>query len=168
LHRLRTATVSVDSSVAVDFHLTGNLTVFETMFAGRMLLSDFVENELSDAEIHLGAAQLVPLSTEEEWDFFNELRKRRKGLGSGELGAITVARFREATLLTNDRQARLTAEQEGIPVAGAIGVLECALEIDTLSPKDAVRILEDMVREGAWISDELLDLFRQKILDGAV
>jgi predicted nucleic acid-binding protein len=59
----------------------------------------------------------------------------------------------------------LAAEEEGIPISGAIGVLECAVEMESIQPKDAVAILEDMIREGAWISGELLELFRQRILN---
>ena len=164
MHKLRTASVSLDSSVVVDFHLTGNLPLLEGLFAGRMLVSDFVTNELSDSNIHINSAQVIALSTDDEWEFLYDLRKRKRALGPGELGAITVARFHHATLLTNDRQARLAAEDERIPVSGAIGVLECAVEMERLDPKDAVGVLEGMIREGAWISGELLELFRQRIL----
>jgi len=158
--------VSVDSSVVVDFYLTGNLAVLEGLFPGRMLVSDFVTTELSRSDIQPGSARVVTLSTDEEWAFFNDLRMRKRALGSGELGAISVAHFRNAILLTNDRQARSAAEQDGISVSGAIGVLECAIEIESLLPNEAVRILEDMIREGAWISGELVELFRQRILHG--
>jgi predicted nucleic acid-binding protein len=156
--------VSLDSSVVVDFYLTGNLLLLEGLFAGRMLVSNFVTNELSDSNIQVNSAEVVVLSADDEWDFLNDLRKRKQALGPGELGAITVAKFRHATLLSNDRQARLAAEEEGIPISGAIGVLECAVEIESIQPKDAVAILEDTIREGAWISGELLELFRQRIL----
>ena len=164
MHKLRSASVSLDSSVVVDFYLTGNLLLLEGLFAGRMLVSDFVTNELADAKIQVNSAELVVLSADDEWDFFHDLRKRKQALGPGELGAITVAKFRHATLLSNDKQARSAAEEEGIPISGAIGVLECAVEMESIQPNAAVAILEDMIREGAWISGELLELFRQRIL----
>jgi predicted nucleic acid-binding protein len=150
--------------VVVDFHLTGNLTLLEGLFAGRMLVSNFVTNELADAEIEVASAEVVVLSTDNEWDFFHNLRKRKQALGPGELGAITIAKFRDATLLSNDKQARSAAEDEGIPISGAISVLECAVEIERIQPRAAIAILEDMIREGAWISEELLELFRERIL----
>jgi predicted nucleic acid-binding protein len=156
--------VSLDSSVVVDFHLTGNLTLLEGLFAGRMLVSNFVTNELANANIEVHSAEEVVLSADDEWDFFHDLRKRKQALGPGELGALTVAKFRHATLLSNDKQARSAADEEGIPMSGAIGVLECAVEVESIQPTAAVAILEDMIREGAWISGELLELFRQRIL----
>ena len=66
--------------------------------------------------------------------------------------------------MSNDKQARSAAEEEGIPISGAIGVLEYAVEMESIQPNTAVAILEDMIREGAWISRELLELFRQRIL----
>lgn len=164
MHRLRSATVSLDSSVVVDFHLTGNLTLLEELFGARMLVSNFVTKELAEADIQVHSADEVVLSADDEWDFFHDLRKRKQTLGPGELGAITVAKFRHATLLSNDKQARSAAEEERVPVSGAIGVLECAVEMESIGPAAAVAILEAMIREGAWISDELLELFRQRIL----
>jgi hypothetical protein len=90
LHKLETVSVSVDSSVIVDFHLTGNLSFLEELFGGRMLMSDFVEEELGKSQIRVPGSEIVTLTKDEEWAFFAELRKRRCGLGPGELGAITV------------------------------------------------------------------------------
>jgi predicted nucleic acid-binding protein len=165
LHRLETVFVSVDSSVIVDFHLTGNLSFLEEVFGGRMLMSDFVEEELGKSQIRVLGSEIVTLTKDEEWAFFAELRKRRRGLGPGELGAITVAKFQNASLLTNDRQARQTADEIGMPVSGAIGVLEYGVEVGKLTGPDAVRILEEMIREGAWIAEDLLEMFRRKMLE---
>ena len=165
MHRLERVSVSVDSSVVVDFYLTGNLSFLEEVFAGRMLMSDFVEEELGESQIRVLGSEIVPLTKDEEWAFLAELHKRRRGLGPGELGAITVAKFRNASLLTNDLQARHTADEIGMPVSGAIGVLEYGVEIGKLLGPDAVKILEEMVREGAWISEDLLEMFRRKMIE---
>lgn len=93
MHRLAEGAVSVDASVIVDFHLAGRLALFEELFSGRLLISDFVEQELMEADIQLTAAQTVALSSTEEWDFLGDVRRRKPGLGLGELGALTVAHF---------------------------------------------------------------------------
>ena len=54
--------MSLDSSVVVDFRLSGNITLLEGLFAGRMLVADFVTNELADADIRVNAAEFVVLS----------------------------------------------------------------------------------------------------------
>jgi predicted nucleic acid-binding protein len=164
LHKLSSATVSVDSSVIVDFHLTHSLPLLEELFVSRMLMSDLVEEELAASEIKLLGAEIVVLTQDAEWEFFGQVTKKKPGLGYGELGAITIARFRRASLLTNDRQARQTAEEIGIPVSGAIGVLEYAAEANKISAEGAVTLLEDMVRQGAWISVDLLEIFRRKMI----
>ena len=130
----------------MDFHLTGNLPLFERLFAGRMLLSDLVEEEITEAEIHLQGAEIISLTTDEEWQFLGELRRSKPALGSGELGALTVARILKAVLLSNDKQARQAAEEFGIGVNGSIGALEYGAETCALSGPEAVKILEDMIR----------------------
>jgi len=164
LHRLSSGDVSPDTSVIIDFSLTGNVDLLVELFAGRLLLSDFVESEFAAAEIQLTGVKIVKLETDDEWNFFNNLRKMKLGLGVGELGALTVARFRNATLLTNDKPARQTAEALGIPYSGGIGVLEFSCEAGRLSGKEAVQLLDDMVSAGARISENLIANFRRTVL----
>ncbi len=164
MHRLATGVVSVDASVIVDFHLAGRLALLDELFAGRLVMSDFVEQELMEADIQLIGAQTVALSSTKEWEFFGDLRRAKPGLGLGELGALTVARFQNAILLTNDKQARQTAEELNVTVHGGLGVLEYATEAGRLSGPEAVVVLEEMIRQGAWISDELVELFKQRVL----
>jgi len=53
LHRLATGEASLDASVIVDFYLVGRLALLEELFSGRLLMSDFVEQELIDADLQL-------------------------------------------------------------------------------------------------------------------
>src|SRR5439155_24313955 len=109
---------------------------------------------------------VVKLDSDEQWNFFNDLRKAKPGLGAGELGTLTVARFRNATMLTNDRPARQTAETVGVAYSGGIGGLEYCCEAGKLSGKGAVELLDNMIAEGARISTYLVVNFRRTVLNG--
>jgi predicted nucleic acid-binding protein len=163
LHKLSSGPVTPDTSVVVDFSLTDNADLFTELFGGRMLLSDFVESELAAADIQLAGAEVVRIERDDEWTFYLGLRKTKPGLGTGELGALTVARFRGAILLTNDRPARQVAEALGISYSGGLGVLEFAFEIGRISGEDAVRILDQMIAAGARIADDLVSGFRSRV-----
>jgi predicted nucleic acid-binding protein len=163
LHKLASDKVSLDSSVIVDFHLAGALTLLEDLFSGRLLISDFVKKELVDATLQLNVTEIIALSTDEEWEFFRKLKQGRPGLGLGELGALCIARFHGAILITNDRQARLAAEEASIFVHGVLGVLEYAHEIGRLSGEKALEVLGEMIHQGAWISGDLVEQFRKKV-----
>ena len=76
------------------------------------------------------------------------MRRRKPRLGLGELSALTVAHFKNAILVTNDRQARQAAEEFNLPVHGGLGVLEHAAEAARLSGQEAVTILEGMIQAG--------------------
>lgn len=43
--------------------------------------------------IHITGVQTIALSSTAEWEFFGKMRHGKPGLGLGELGALTVARF---------------------------------------------------------------------------
>jgi len=165
LHRLSSGDVSLDTSVILDFNSTDRLDLLLDVFAGRMLLSDFVQAELASTGIKLSDFEVVKLDSDEQWNFFNDLRKAKPGLGAGELGALTVARFRNATLLTNDKPARQMAETVGVAYSGGIGVLECCCETGKLSGKEAVALLDNMITAGARISEDLVANFRRTVLN---
>lgn len=164
MHRLSSGHVSLDTSVILDFSATDRLDLLLDVFAGRMLLSDFVEAELAPTGIKLSDLELVRLDSDEQWSFFNDLRKAKPGLGAGELGALTIARFWNAILLTNDKPARQMAETVAVAYSGGIGVLECCCETRKLSGQEAVALLDNMIAAGARISEDLVANFRRAVL----
>ena len=166
MHRLSSGDVSLDTSVILDFSATDRLDLLLSVFTSRMLLSDFVEAELAPTGIKLSDVEVVRLDSDEQWGFFNDLRKTKPGLGAGELGALTVARFRNAILLTNDKPARQMAETVGVAYSGGIGVLECCCETGKLSGKEAVGLLDNMIAAGARFSEDLVANFRRTVLNG--
>lgn len=158
--------LSFDANSVVDFAKTANISLLDSLFAGRALLSDFVANELAAADIHWPAAQIVSLTTEAELQLFEDIRRNNPPLGAGEVGAIVVCRLKGARLISNDRQARRVAEEFGIAVSGSLAVLRHAVESDLISGEEAVRILSEMIVAGAWLSDELVEAFRREVLKG--
>lgn len=164
---LEEAPLSFDSNVILDFHLTGNYAFLESVAAGRMLVSDFVEDELSrsDQTPLPGGSEVVALTTEPELDFFHDLERAYGNLGVGELGAITVAKFRSAFFVSNDGNARAAAKDLGLRLTGGLGLLQLGVSIGHIQGSDAIRIMEEMVLKGAWFSDELIELFRQSVLN---
>src|SRR5262249_33072513 len=108
--------------------------------------------------------EIVHLTTDEQLNFFDQLRRSYSRLGAGELGAIAVAHFRHAMLVSNDGRARNAAIDIGIEVSGSLGVLQSAVNSGGITPARAVQIMEEMVLAGAWFSDELIEMFRASVL----
>ena len=79
MHRLSSGDVSLDTSVILDFNSTDRLDLLLDVFAGRMLLSDFVQAELASTGIKLSDFEVVKLDSDEQWNFFNDLRKAKPG-----------------------------------------------------------------------------------------
>lgn len=140
------------------------MPLLDNLFAGRALLSDFVVRELADAQIEWKQARVVPLITELELQLFDDIRRSNRALGSGEVGALTVAKLRNVGLITNDRQARNAASELKIPVSGSLGILNYGVQAEQISGEEAVRILTEMILAGAWLSDELVEQFRRDVL----
>jgi len=164
LHPLEQGEYSFDSNSVIDFFKTATLPLLDSLFAGRALLSDFVVRELADAQIEWRQAQVIPLSTEPELQLFDDIRRNNRALGSGEVGAITIAKLRRAGLISNDRQARNAATELNIPVSGSLGILNYSVQVGQISGEEAVRILTQMILAGAWLSEELVEQFRRDVL----
>lgn len=164
MHPLESDKLSFDANSVVDFAQTTNLPLLDELFVGRALMSDFVVNELGTAQIEWKAAETVTLTTESELQLFADIRRNNPALGAGEVGAITVARLHNAGLISNDRQARKAASELGIAVFGSLGILSYAVESETISGEEAVRILSEMILAGAWLSEGLVEAFRRDVL----
>jgi predicted nucleic acid-binding protein len=164
LRSLDSGEFSFDANSIVDFVKTATLPLLDRLFEGRALVSDFVVNELAAASIEWKSANVVTLTSEEELQLFEDIRKNNPPLGAGEVGAITVARLRNAGLISNDRQARRAAGELGISVSGSLAILRYAVESAVISGEEAVRILSEMIVAGAWLSDELVEAFRKDVL----
>ena len=74
MHKLDAALLSIDSSVALDFHLTKSIDVLVELFEGKMLCSDFVKNQLPPT-ITFTPLRIVGLQESTEWELFNTLKK---------------------------------------------------------------------------------------------
>jgi predicted nucleic acid-binding protein len=96
---------------------------------------------------------------------FDGIRRNNPPLGAGEIGALAVAKLQGCGVITNDSRARRAGEELGIPVSGSLGILEFAVEIGRITAEEAVAILEQMIQAGAWFSDELVTMFRARILE---
>ena len=83
MHPLERGEYSFDSNSVVDFVKTARISLLDSLFAGRALLSDFVAQELADAQIEWKLAQVVPLTTEPELQLFDDIRRNNRALGSG-------------------------------------------------------------------------------------
>jgi predicted nucleic acid-binding protein len=164
LRSLDSGEFSFDANSIVDFVKTATLPLLDRLFERRALVSDFVVNELAAASIEWKSANVVTLTSEEELQLFEDIRKNNPPLGAGEVGAITVARLRNAGLISNDRQARRAAGELGISVSGSLAILRYAVESAVISGEEAVRILSEMIVAGAWLSDELVEAFRKDVL----
>ena len=156
--------VSLDANVATDFELTGDVPLLQQLFPDRILISDFVQTELSKASITFNVDQVIELTTEDHLNLFEELRSRNPRLGLGEIGAIAVAQIRHAVMASNDGQARRAATEIGLAITGSLGILEHAVTSGGIEAAKAVSIAENMIVAGAWFSEELIDLFRARVL----
>ena len=156
--------VSFDANVATDFEVTGNVLLLQQLFPERILISDFVQTELGKANITFTVARVIELGTEEHLNLFEELRSRNPRLGLGEIGAIAVAQIRHSVLASNDGQARRAARELGLAITGSLGILEHAVTSGGIEAATAVSIAENMILAGAWFSEELIDLFRARVL----
>lgn len=126
---------------------------------GQILVPDLVYSEVvTDGDVLPGSAELREakwievVSHEPGAPLFQLLRAQ---LDPGEAAAIWLAVARKpALVLSDDRPARLMAEQLGLSVRGTLGILVEAKrrgEIAEVAP-----IVTELRSKGVWLSDELV------------
>lgn len=86
-----------------------------------------------------------------------------KGLSAADCEAITLARDLNATLLlTDDRRARRSAAEFGVPTMGTLGLLEAAAQRGLISLPAA---LEKLRTTSCFLSEDLIEAALQRDRD---
>lgn len=84
--------------------------------------------------------------------------KETSDLDAGESAAITVAREREITLLTDDLAARRSASDDRIDVHGSVGVISLAHGQGRLDADEAARRMRALQRDTSlFITDAVIE-----------
>lgn len=150
--------VVADAGPLIHLSLIGRIDLLPTLYS-RIVVPELVYREVVDqgedlpGSTELRGASWIDLSSHDpDHHLFHLLRAQ---LDPGEAAAICLAVDRRADLiLSDDRQARLTAERLEMPVKGTLGVLVEARrrgEMDRLAPA-----LAELKRKGTWLSDRLV------------
>jgi predicted nucleic acid-binding protein len=92
-----------------------------------------------------GWIQLTSMTDDQELRSFHEMPAR---LHRGESSCLAIARHRNWLLLTDDRNARQEAMQQGIRVSGSIGCLVLAVDQGICSLSQANIWLDEMIKQG--------------------
>tara|TARA_Y100001934_G_scaffold203177_1_gene239496 strand:- start:916 stop:1212 length:297 start_codon:yes stop_codon:yes gene_type:complete len=78
-------------------------------------------------------------------------------LGAGEASCLAVAIHRKHDILTDDMDARMTAQREGVRVSGSVGVLVNLIRRNTIDLEEGNRILQDLIAAGYYSPVDALD-----------
>ena len=130
---------------------TGTCTTLEVMDELEEIKSRrFFQIDFSDHFIE------VLRMDEAEMDTFIRLSHK---FGRGEASCLAIALHRNASILTDDLDARRFAQQGSIAVSGSIGILVKAIDRSQLSREQGNHLLHLMIEKGFYSPVETLDRF---------
>ncbi len=153
-----------DSSTIIALAKTDSLGLLKKTF-GRVSITKEIEKEITSGE----ASEIIEIKRGiNEWISVIETKthgyKEFKGLGEGEKSILSYARYRKGVLLVIDEvEARVIAEEEGIPYTGTIGLIVFAFESGKISREEAVGILRRLSRSDFRMTVALYDWAMEKL-----
>lgn len=83
--------------------------------------------------------------------------KRCRRLTIGDVAAFVMAEDLGAVLLTNDRDLRTLADEEGVVCHGTLWLLDMLVSSRVIDPGQAAESLERIVKEGSWLPKKECD-----------
>ncbi len=98
----------------------------------------------------LEAGTIPPALADTEYDLLEageKCQERNADLDPGETAALTIADERNATLLTDDLDARNVAQNADIEVHGSIGIIVLAFSRNELSRSEAIEQMRSLQTE---------------------
>lgn len=147
-----------DTVTLSNFALSGRLDLLIVRYGRRAIITPQVLDEIADG-IVAGYSELREVETAvaigqfrgaegfsaKERDVY---RERLRSLSPGEASCITLAQTRGGVVATDDRTARNTCFDHGVPFTGTIGILKVCVPDSVLSLQEADDVLRAMTRAG--------------------
>ena len=148
-----------DAVVLSNFALADGLDVLQRRYAGRGVVPAEVWDEIAAGVARgLSALQrvddllpdktfsLVSLTAPERVRY----RELRQSLGSGEAACLAWSQARAATVVTDDRRARVSCRAAGLPFTGTIGILVASVRDGTMTAVRGEELLRQMRSAGFY------------------
>jgi predicted nucleic acid-binding protein len=149
-----------NSTVLIYLAKIGKLNLLKELF-GEVLIPTEVFNEvvIRGKEQQQPDAFLVENAIEEDWIHVKDIKTIGKleefGIDPGEAQAISLAKSLGVSVLLDQTHARIAAKALGLRPRGTIFVLFAAVRKKVLSYEGYQNSLEDLVKAGFRMSDEV-------------
>jgi len=155
--------VITNTTVISNFAAIGRLellhTLWDTLYISEQVYAEIQSGLLHGYDFYAGIEQQVfPLSetgwlhltslrSPEEFQLFSELLTT---LHSGEASCLSIAHYRQWTLLSDDKAARQIGDRMRVPVSGTVGTLLALVKRGLLPVDEADGVLGRMVQSGYY------------------
>ncbi len=153
--------VIVDNTILSNFASVEKLHLLKKAFSEPLVIAREVKEEYQVGvrkriipDCDLSWLEEVHCVTDVEKEQFSLMRSK---LANGEASSIAIALCRNYKLLTDDLDARRTAQRKGINVSGTIGVLANLVQNDLLGLEEANHLLRAMINKGFFSPVSILD-----------
>ena len=159
--RSPTSTYVFDAVVLSNFALANRIDLLTCRYGSRLLILQEILNEITAGvvacyfalhavEKAVANAECSPtpaISSPSERDTYRMLLRT---LGSGEAACIAFAKHHGGIIVTDDKAARETCKEHGLPFTGTIGILKASCLDEQLTPEDADTVLQSMIEAGYY------------------
>lgn len=149
-----------NSTVLIYLAKIGKLSLLEKLFK-EVLIPEEVFNEvvIRGKEEQHPDAFIVEKAVENGWIKVKKIEALGQleefGIDSGEAHAISLARSLGLVVLIDQAHARIAAKALGLKPRGTVFVLFAALRKKLITPKEYLNLLEELVKSGFRMSDEV-------------
>ena len=148
-----------DAVVLSNFALADGLDVLQRRYAGRGVVPAEVWDEIAAGIARgLSALQRVDdLLPDKTFSLASltapervRYRELRQSLGSGEAACLAWSQARAATVVTDDRRARVACRAAGLPFTGTFGILVASVRDGTMTAVRGEELLRQMRSAGFY------------------
>ena len=143
--------ILIDNTVLSNFTLVQRIDLLQQAVGPTAAIPAHVKQEFDTGvqrkrlpTTDLSWLPVLTLSTNEQRVYQQFLQK----LNAGEAACLAIASQRQGRVLTDDRDARLLANQLNVPISGTLGVLLRLQTLKLLSLSQADALLAEMITKG--------------------
>ena len=158
--------IASDASPLICLAKAGKLSLLRDLF-GKVVIEEEVKRETIDRGKGEGApdALVIEDAIKEGWMEVETIEdeKRFRGIHKGEGNTILLAKKNKCLVLIDEEDGREVARVMGLKVRGSLYVLKKAVEKGLMSKDDAIKTLDEMIKDGFRISTRIYAKFLEGV-----
>ena len=148
---------SLDSSVIIAFFNSDLKHILYGVFKNKIYFSSEIIKEIQSYDLNIFHFEILNLKNQSEFEYFINISKGNPGLSVEDVHLISISKFNKLVCVSFEKKVRKICKEYEIGNIGLLQILNEALRLCLIDKEGAQKIVESLINNGMYLSNEIYD-----------